>query len=64
VGRFRLDVILLPLIAFFVGIIAAMVGVGGGVFIVPVLCLIFDFEPSVAFGTSLAAIIFTHCRPQ
>jgi len=33
--------------------------VGGGVFIVPVLCLIFDFEPSVAFGTSLAAIIFT-----
>jgi len=32
---FCLDVILLPLIAFFVGIIAAMIGVGGGVFIVP-----------------------------
>ncbi|MDH5267209.1 MAG: sulfite exporter TauE/SafE family protein [Candidatus Bathyarchaeota archaeon] len=51
--------ILLPLIAFFVGIIAAMIGVGGGVFIVPVLCLIFNIEPRVAFGTSLATIIFT-----
>lgn len=54
-----MDVILLPLIAFFVGIIAAMIGVGGGVFIVPVLCLIYGLEPSVAFGTSLATIIFT-----
>ena len=57
--RFRLDVILLSLIAFFVGIIAAMIGIGGGAFIVPVLCLIFDLEPHVAFGTSLATIIFT-----
>jgi len=54
-----LDPILLPLIAFFVGIIAAMIGVVGGVFIVPGLCLIFNLKPRVAFGTSLATIIFT-----
>lgn len=55
-----MDVILLPVIAFFVGIIAAMIGVGGGVFIVPVLSLIFNVDPiSHAVGTSLAAIVFT-----
>lgn len=55
-----MDVILLPIIAFFVGIIAAMVGVGGGVFIVPLLSLIFNVDPiSRAVGTSLAVIVFT-----
>ncbi len=51
--------ILLPLVAFFIGIIAAMVGVGGGVFIVPFLTQIFGFNPVEAVGTSLATIIFT-----
>ena len=51
--------LLLPSIAFLVGIIAAMVGVGGGVFIVPLLSLIFDFSSHQAVGTSLATIILT-----
>jgi len=53
------DMILLPLVAFFIGIIASMVGVGGGVFIVPFLTQVFDFNPVEAVGTSLAIIIFT-----
>jgi uncharacterized membrane protein YfcA len=54
-----IDFILLPLLAFPVGIIAAMVGVGGGIFIVPLLTLIYDFKTPEAIGTSLAMIIFT-----
>jgi len=53
------DMILLPFVAFFIGIIAAMVGVGGGVFIVPFLTQVFGFTPVEAVGTSLATIIFT-----
>jgi len=54
-----IDFILLPLLAFPVGVFAAMVGVGGGIFIVPLLTLIYEFEPPEAIGTSLAMIIFT-----
>jgi len=55
------DLILLPIIAFFIGIIAAMLGIGGGVFMVPTLVLLpwYALDPAVASGTSLAAIIFT-----
>jgi len=49
--------LLLP-ITFLVGIIAAMVEAGGGVFIVPLLSLILDFFHQ-AIGTSLATIILT-----
>jgi len=50
--------LLLP-IAFLVGIIAAMTGVGGGVFIVPLLSLAYGFSSHQAIGTSLAMIVFT-----
>lgn len=53
------DILLLPLIAFFIGIIASMTGVGGGVFIVPFLSLKFDISTHQAVGTSLATIVFT-----
>jgi len=51
--------VLIPFVAFFIGIIAAMVGVGGGVFIVPFLTQVFGFTPVEAVGTSLATIVFT-----
>jgi uncharacterized membrane protein YfcA len=51
--------ILLPFLGFLIGTVASMVGVGGGVFIVPLLILIYDFSPSHAIGTSLATIVFT-----
>ena len=55
------DLLLLPAIAFLIGIVAAMLGIGGGVFMVPALVLLpwYGLDPAVASGTSLAAIIFT-----
>lgn len=55
-----LDPLLLIIFGFFIGILASMTGVGGGVFIVPILTFFYDFTPlSSATGTSLTAIIFT-----
>jgi len=53
------DIALLSPIAFLVGAIAAMTGVGGGVFIVPLLSLVYGFSSHHAIGTSLAVIVFT-----
>ncbi|MEM2338453.1 MAG: sulfite exporter TauE/SafE family protein [Candidatus Bathyarchaeia archaeon] len=50
---------LLPLFGFIISIAAAVTGVGGGIFIVPLLTLLYNFEPVVAIGTSLAVIIIT-----
>lgn len=50
---------LLPIFGFLIGIAASLTGVGGGIFIVPLLTLLFGFEPVVATGTSLATIILT-----
>jgi uncharacterized protein len=50
--------IVLPLIGFLATLIAAMVGVGGGVFFVPALALAYGFTPAQAAGTSLMVIIF------
>jgi len=55
-----LDPLLLIVFGFFIGILASMTGVGGGVFIVPILTFFYDFSPlASATGTSLTAIIFT-----
>ena len=51
--------LLIPLFGFLIGTVASMIGVGGGVFIVPLLTLFYEFSPSQAVGTSLATIIFT-----
>ena len=51
--------LLLPVIGFLIGAVATLAGVGGGVFIVPLLTIAFSFSPSYAVGTSLTAIIFT-----
>ena len=51
--------ILLPILGFLIGTVASMIGVGGGVFIVPLLTLSYGFSPAQAVGTSLTTIIFT-----
>ena len=51
--------ILLPIFGFLIGTVASMIGIGGGVFIVPLLTLSYEFFPAEAVGTSLATIIFT-----
>ena len=47
------------LISAGIGIIAAVVGLGGGFLYVPTLSLIFGLDPKTAIGTSLAIIIFS-----
>ncbi len=50
---------LLPIFGFLIGIAASLTGVGGGIFIVPLLTLLYGFDPVIAIGTSLATIILT-----
>ncbi len=50
---------LLPIFGFLIGILASLTGVGGGVFIVPILTLFYGFVIQAATGTSLTTIIFT-----
>ncbi len=53
------DIVILILLGFLVGVIASMTGIGGGTFIVPALTLVYLFTSQEAVGTSLAVIIFT-----
>jgi uncharacterized protein len=39
------------------GILAGLFGIDGGLLIVPILVLIFGFEPKMAVGTSLFVIL-------
>jgi uncharacterized protein len=51
--------LLLPFVGFFIGVLAALTGVGGGIVIVPFLILAYSFAPANAVGTSLFAILIT-----
>ena len=50
---------LLAVSGFPIGMVTGLTGIGGGVLIVPVLILAFNFPVHVAVGTSVATIIFT-----
>lgn len=57
-----LSFLILAGVAIPIGWIASMIGVGGGIFMVPLLALFFSHDvptTQVAVGTSLGAIIFT-----
>ena len=47
------------LIGAFAGVIAALCGVGGGVFMVPAFVICLHMEQKTAVATSLAIVIFT-----
>jgi len=47
------------LIAAVIGLIAAVIGMGGGFLYVPTLTLVFGFDPKMAVGTSLAVMVFS-----
>jgi uncharacterized membrane protein YfcA len=47
------------LIGVFAGILGAVMGLGGGIFLVPLLRLIFDLPMRAAVGTSLVGVIAT-----
>jgi uncharacterized protein len=50
-------VIALLVVGLVTGILAGLLGVGGGIVMVPAMILLFDIEPVVAKGTSAAVII-------
>lgn len=41
------------------GIISALLGIGGGILLMPVLSFGFHFEPAIVVGTTLTAIVFS-----
>jgi hypothetical protein len=49
--------ILLPLFGFFIGAFGTLVGVGGGVIVVPLLILAYSFDSRVAVGTSIVVVL-------
>lgn len=54
-----INLILLPLFGFLIGLLVSMFGGGGGGLYVPVLILIFGVTPQVAVATSLASVLPT-----
>ena len=56
---FDINLILLPLFGFIIGLLVSMFGGGGGGLFVPVLILIFGVTPQVAVATSLASVLPT-----
>lgn len=56
-STFEYSYLLLPLIGFIIGLLASMMGSGGGFFFLPVLILFFDVPAQVAVATSLAATL-------
>lgn len=53
--------ILLVLVGCIAGLLSGMVGIGGGVIIVPVLVLLFGFSQKHAQGTALAMLTLPVC---
>ena len=51
--------ILLSLLGGFAGFLGGMLGVGGGLIVVPILVLAFNLDTRIAVGTSLLMITFT-----
>jgi len=58
-GKIRLKFWLVGACGFPIGIVSGLTGLGGGVLIVPMLVLTFNFPMHIAIGTSIASIIFT-----
>jgi uncharacterized membrane protein YfcA len=54
-----LEVVGLVVLGLVAGIVAAALGLGGGIVFVPVLVVIFGFDQHIAQGTSLAVIFPT-----
>lgn len=53
-----MEFITLAVLAVGIGFVASMIGVGGGIFMVPLLALFYVPTTQIAVGTSLAAIVF------
>ncbi|MCL5052192.1 MAG: TSUP family transporter, partial [Gammaproteobacteria bacterium] len=52
-------VVLLALISILAGVLGSLVGLGGGVIVVPVLTLLFHVDIRLAIGASIISVIAT-----
>ncbi len=50
--------LLVLILGLLVGVIASIIGIGGGIFFVPILYFVFNLDIHVCVGTSLFAILF------
>ncbi|MDD1694918.1 MAG: sulfite exporter TauE/SafE family protein [Methanoregula sp.] len=55
------DTVIAFFIAAGIGLVASIIGMGGGFLYVPTLTLLFGFDQKVAVGTSLAVMVFSSC---
>jgi uncharacterized membrane protein YfcA len=55
----RRKLVVAILSAFFAGMLAGLIGLGGGIIIVPLLCILLEFPLIAAASTSMFTIIFT-----
>lgn len=53
------DLLLAGIFSFFIGILSAILGLGGGFLLVPMYTLYFGLDPVLAIGTSLSTSVFT-----
>jgi uncharacterized protein len=56
-----LEYVIALLIATGIGVVAAILGVGGGFLMIPVFTILFSLDQKTAIGTSLAVIVATSC---
>ncbi|MBA2248225.1 MAG: sulfite exporter TauE/SafE family protein, partial [Chloroflexia bacterium] len=52
-----LDLIGMGIAALFAAMFGSMLGLGGGVFLVPLLTLFFEIDPKVAVGASAVCVV-------
>jgi len=51
--------LLLTVLGVFAGFLGGLLGVGGGIIVVPILVLVFNLDTRLAVGTSLVMVMFT-----
>ena len=52
-----MELILFLIVGIFVGVLGSLLGIGGGVVIVPLLVFYWGYEPQVAIGTSVLVVL-------
>lgn len=58
-GRYKLPLVVVSIVGMCIGALSGLVGVGGGILMVPLMVLGMGLRPKVAIATSLAVAFFT-----
>ena len=53
---------ILFIVGVIIGVVGTMAGIGGGIFIVPILFSVYHFSPQLAIGTSLLSLVLMPFR--